>query len=71
MTNNEALTLRPGDRVRARPHPGSGLPASFTVARVTVTGDGLVIVTTNGLHLAPWEVERVNPRRGWPWERRE
>jgi len=66
MTNNEALTLRPGDRIRQRPQPGSGIPPTFIVARVTVTGEGLVIVTTAGLHVAPWEVERVDPRRGWP-----
>ncbi len=59
MTNNEALTLRPGDRVRQRSHPGGGIPIAFIVARVTVTGEGLIIVTTTGLHLAPWEVERV------------
>jgi len=66
MTNNEALTLRPGDRIRPRPHPGSGIPPTLIVARVTVTGEGLVIVTTTGVHVAPWEVERVDPRRGWP-----
>ena len=27
-------------------------------ARVTVSGEGLIIVTTTGLHLAPWEAER-------------
>ncbi len=62
MTNNEALTLRPGDRIRQPPRPGSGIPAAFTVARVTVTGEGLVIVTTTGIHFAPWEVERVTRR---------
>ncbi len=55
VTNNEALALRPGDPIRQRPRPGSGLPAAFTVARVTVTGDGLVIVMTDGFHVAPWE----------------
>ncbi len=59
MTSNEALTLRPGDRIRQPPRPGGGTPATFTVARVTVTGEGLVIVTTNGLHVVPAEVERV------------
>jgi len=66
VTNNEALALRPGDPIRQRPQPGGGIPVPFTVARVTVTGEGLVIVTTNGLHVAPWEVERVDPRRGRP-----
>ncbi len=59
MTNHEALTLRPGDRIRQRPQAGGGIPAFLTVARVTVTGEGLVIVTTNGLHVVPAEVERV------------
>ncbi len=62
MTNHEALTLRPGDRIRQLPRPGGGTPASFTVARVTVTGEGLVIVTTTGLHVAPSDVERVTRR---------
>lgn len=62
MTNNEALTLRPGDRIRQRPYPGGGFPAAFTVARVTVTGKGLVIVTTNGLRVPPSEVKRDGPK---------
>lgn len=59
MTNTEALRLRPGDIISQRPQPGSARPASFTVARVSVSGEGLIIVTTTGLHFAPWEVERA------------
>ena len=67
MTNDEALRLRPGDKIyqhpqRNNPHPPS-FPASFTVARVSVSGEGLIIVTTTGLHFAPWEVERETWRR--------
>lgn len=59
MTNDEALTLRPGDRIRLHPRRGGGLTASYVVARVTITDEGPVIVTTTGLHLAPSAVERV------------
>ncbi len=64
MTNVEALRLRPGDTIYQRPQPGCPRPATFTVARVSVSGEGLIIVTTSGLHFAPWEVERETGRRG-------
>jgi len=67
MTNAEALRLHPGDRIYLRPQQNiprpASFPASFIVARVTVSGEGLIIVTTTGLHLAPWEVERETWRR--------
>jgi len=63
MTNAEALRLHPGDTIYQCPQPGSPRPASFTVARVSVSGEGLIIVTTTGLHFAPWEVERETWRR--------
>ena len=59
MTNVEALRLHPGDKISQRPHLGNPRPASFTVVRVTVSGEGLIIVTTTGLHFAPWEIERA------------
>ncbi len=40
MTNAEALRLHPGDKISQRPHLGNPRPASFTVARVTVSGEG-------------------------------
>ncbi len=46
MTNAEALRLHPGDKISQRPHLGNPRLASFTVARVTVSGEGLIIATT-------------------------
>ncbi len=63
MTNAEALRLRPGDRIYRPPQSGVPRPTSFTVARVSVSGEGLIIVTTTGLHFAPWEVEWDTWRR--------
>jgi len=59
MTNAEALRLRPGDKISQRPQPGCPRPAPFIVARVSVSGEGLIIVATTGVHFAPWEVERA------------
>ncbi len=63
MTNAEALRLRPGDKISRRPEPGVPRPTSFTVARVSVSGEGLIIVTTTGFRFAPWEVERETWRQ--------
>ncbi len=60
VTNMEALQLRPGARIRVRADYADLVrPQTFTVARVTVTGDGLIIVTVEGPRFVPSAVQRA------------
>ncbi len=60
VTNMEALQLRPGARIRVRSDYADLVrPQIFTVARVTVTGDGLIIITVEGPRFVPSAVQRA------------
>jgi len=69
MTDAEARALVPGDRIRLRRQPtwATDPPSRtmFVVAKVDFrAGPGNTrIVSVEGLHFAPWEVERHERER--------
>ncbi len=67
MTNDEALALQPGDRIRLRPQPGWGTnpPArmTFTVKSFELQGEMVArIVSVEGFRFLPWELDRMEER---------
>ncbi len=67
MTNQEALTLKPGDRIALRPQPtwATNPPdrTTFTVAKVNFRPgySAVQIVSVEGFRFTPWEMERAEP----------
>lgn len=65
MTDDEALALRPGDRILLRRAPGQPPPQRdiFTVLRVEMVRGEAEIISTDLIRFVPWEVEKVEPER--------